>query len=274
MIPAMALSPPVVLSIAGSDCSAGAGLQADLKTFSSYGLHGLTAVTAVVAETPLEVREIHPVSPAVLQEQLDLLLSSYPVAAVKTGMLGSSTHVVAVAEILESAKLPLVVDPVMVASSGRSLMADDALGAYQGRLLPLATVLTPNLTEAMALLDEASDSTATAEELTERLAVRFGAAALLTGGHQPVNGVCTDFLFHDGRLECFDAPWLDLPSSHGTGCTLSAAITAGLARGVALPESIASAKRFVTQALENAMLWTTESGRELIALQQCQAPAD
>ena len=266
----MSSSPPVVLTIAGSDCSAGAGLQADLKTFSSFGLHGLTAVTSVVAETPLEVREIDAVSPAVLQAQVELLLSTYPVQAVKTGMLGSSPHVVAVAEILEAAKLPLVVDPVMVASSGSSLMADDALGAYRGRLLPLATVITPNLPEARALLGEDSDPPAAAEDLAERLASRFGTAVLLTGGHEPADGACIDLLFHQGRLERFEAPWLDLPSSHGTGCTLSAAVTAGLARGATLPESVAAAKRFVNTALTEAMRWTAADGRELLALQQTQ----
>lgn len=263
-------SPVVVLTIAGSDCSAGAGLQADLKTFSSFGLHGLTAVTAVVAETPFEVRDISPISPAVLQEQLELLLATYPVTAVKTGMLGSSPHVVAVSEILEAAALPLVVDPVMVASTGSSLMSDDALDTYRGRLLPLATVLTPNLPEAMVLLDEPSDSAAPPEELAERLASRFGTAALLTGGHAPAGSFCVDLLAHNGELERFESPWLDLPSGHGTGCTLSAAITAGLALGGALPDAVATAKQFVSAALENALRWTTADGRELIALRQNQ----
>ena len=223
-----------------------------------------------MAETPLEVREIDPVSPAVLQAQVDLLLSSYPVKAVKTGMLGSSPHVVAMAEILETADLPLVVDPVMVSSSGTSLMADEALGAYRGRLLPLATVVTPNLSEARALLGESSSSQATPEELAERLASRFGTSILLTGGGEPVDGICIDLLYHQDRVERFEAPWLDLPSSHGTGCTLSAAVTAGLARGATLPESVAAAKRFVTTALTEGMRWTTDDGRELIALHQTQ----
>ncbi|MFT6596570.1 MAG: hydroxymethylpyrimidine/phosphomethylpyrimidine kinase, partial [Akkermansiaceae bacterium] len=143
---------PVALTIAGSDCSAGAGLQADLKTFTSFGVHCLTAVSCVVSETPLTVNQIHPVPPVILQDQIRLLLASYPVAAIKTGMLYSKAHIVAVCELLADTGIPLVVDPVMVASTGDPLLVDVALEAISERLLPLATVITPNLPEAGILL--------------------------------------------------------------------------------------------------------------------------
>ncbi len=129
----MNTTPAVALTIAGSDCSAGAGLQADLKTFSACGVHGLTAVTSIVAETPLVVESVDPVDPTALQDQVRLLLDSYPIDAIKTGMLGSKRHVVAVAELLSDHSAPLVVDPVMVASTGASLLEPDAVAAYRDR---------------------------------------------------------------------------------------------------------------------------------------------
>lgn len=260
---------PIALTIAGSDCSAGAGMQADLKTFSSLGVHGLTAVTCVVAETPRVVTDIHPVPHPVLQEQVRLLLGSYPVAAAKTGMLYSAAHVVAVAELLEDAQLPLVVDPVMVASSGDALLDDNAVTVYIERLLPVATVMTPNLPEANALLgrrDLAPD------EAVRQLAERFQTAVLLTGGHHARDGKSVDLLCCDGEVHEFEGEWIDIPSSHGTGCTISAALTAELAKGRTLPEAVATAKAFVTRALRQAMRWTAKDGAgALIALDQCQS---
>lgn len=262
----MSEQPPIALTIAGSDCCAGAGLQADLKTFGSLGVHGLTVVTAVVAETPLEVAEVHELPPAVVQSQLSLLLRNYPVAAVKTGMLYSAAHVVAVADLLAGTGLPLVVDPVMIASSGASLLDPEAVETIVERLLPLATLVTPNHPEALVLLGDTAD--ASPADAARRLGERLGGAVLLTGGHNREEGEATDILWHDGTSHEFTAPWVDLPSSHGTGCTISAAITAGLAKGLAIPEAVGQAKDFVSGALRGAHRWPGPGERELVALNQ------
>lgn len=242
-------------------------MQADLKTYSSMGVHGLTAVTCVVAETPRAVVDIHPVPHLVLQEQVRILLASYPVAAVKTGMLYSAAHVVAVAELLEEVRLPLVVDPVMIASSGQALLDDNAVSVYLSRLLPIATVMTPNLPEAHALLG-ASDLSP--ENAALQLADRFQTSVFLTGGHHAHHGKSVDLLYCDGEMHRFEGDWIDVPSSHGTGCTVSAAFTAALALGQSLPEAAATAKDFVTSALRGAMRWRAKDGQDdLIALNQC-----
>lgn len=258
--------PPVALTIAGSDCCAGAGLQADLKTFGSLGVHGLTVVTAVVAETPLEVTDVHELPPAVIQNQLSLLLDNYPVAAVKTGMLYSKAHVVAVADLLAGTDIPLVVDPVMIASSGASLLDPEAVEAIVAHLLPLATLVTPNFPEALVLLGDTAD--ASPADAARRLGESLSCPVLLTGGHNRESDQATDHLWHEGSVHEFSAPWIDLPSSHGTGCTISAAITAGLALGQPLPEAIGAAKDFVTKALQGAHRWPDSQGRELVALRQ------
>ncbi len=248
-------APPVALTIAGSDCSAGAGLQADLKTFHHFGVHGLTAATCVVAETPNEVRSIHAIPPAILQDQIEILLASYPVAAIKTGMLFSKPHVVAVTEILaRHPDIPLVVDPVMIASTGDPLLERDAIDAYRDRLLPLADLITPNLDEAAELDGASLASEADIEAAAARLAERFATSVLLKGGHLP-GPACGDCLFDgkDGRW--FRSPRIDTPASHGTGCTLSAAITSGLAMGSPMPEAVGKAKDFLNLALFRSLEW-------------------
>lgn len=254
--------PPVALTIAGSDCCCGAGIQADLKTFSAFGVHGVTAVTAVVAETPHLVLEIHPVPPATLQAQLRLLLETYPVAAIKTGMLGSSLHVVAVAELLEERGIPLVVDPILLSSTGHTLSAPEVLSAYRDRLLPLATVVTPNLAEAQKLSEDPHEVDAML------LAQQLNCAVLLTGGHQEEAPAAIDTLCDVETIREFRAPWVKIKSAHGTGCTLSAAITANLARGENLATSIAIAKAFVTRALQESYHWDHAESGELRALNQ------
>jgi hydroxymethylpyrimidine/phosphomethylpyrimidine kinase len=267
----MASPPPVALTIAGSDCCSGAGLQADLKTFGAHGVHGLTVVTAVVSETPFKVADVHEVPPAVVQSQLSLLLESYPVAAVKTGMLYSKAHVVAVADLLEGRQLPLVVDPVMIATSGASLLTPDAIAALEERLLPLATLITPNLPELMALTREPEG--ASHDDLIEQLGRRFGCSVLLTGGHHPEGGLVRDTLWHAETLRHFESPWIEISSSHGTGCTISAAIAANLAHGKSIPEAVGAAKEFVTGTLQRAHEWPERSGELLVALDQV-TPAD
>lgn len=251
----MNTSPPVVLTIAGSDCSSGAGMQADLKTFQHFGTYGLTAVTCVVAETPKVVRSVHPVPPAILQDQLRVLLEAFPVAAIKTGMLFSKAHIVAVTEILAAHRaIPLVVDPVMIASTGDPLLEDHAIAAYKERLFPLATVITPNLDEAEVLWGAAARDEAAMERAANELSARHGCAVLLKGGHLGAPE-CADLLVANNLPEWFRAPRIDTAASHGTGCTLSAAIAANLALGLDLHDAVAAAKAYLGRTLAGAFTW-------------------
>ncbi len=248
-------SPPVVLTIAGSDCSSGAGIQADLKTFQHFGTFGLTAVTCVVAETPAVVRSVHAVPPAVLQDQLRVLLEAFPVAAIKTGMLFSKAHIVAVTEILSAyGGIPLVIDPVMIASTGDPLLEDNAISAYKERLFPLATILTPNLDEAETLWGAPVRDEETMERAAAELSARHGCAVLLKGGHLGAP-VCADLLWSSGMPDWFRGPRIEAAASHGTGCTLSAAIAAGLAKGLDLHDAVGGAKAYLGRTLATSLKW-------------------
>ena len=263
----MITAPPVVLSIAGSDCSAGAGIQADLKAFQHFGTHGLTAVTCVVSETANIVRTVHPVPVEIAADQVALLMESFPVAAVKTGMLFSASHVVAVAEILSRyPQVPLIVDPVMIASTGAPLLEPDAMVAYRERLLPLSTVITPNLPEAEVLLGETIPDIDAVESAALRLASIFKTSILLKGGHLP-GGDCVDLLVHEGMVHKFSTARLPVGASHGTGCTLSAAIAARLALGDALPDAVAASKNYLTATLATSYHFRGPQG-EIHALNQ------
>jgi hydroxymethylpyrimidine/phosphomethylpyrimidine kinase len=251
----MHASPPVALTIAGSDCSAGAGLQADLKTFQHFGVFGLTAVTCVVAETPKVVRSVHSVPPAILQDQLHVLLESFPIAAIKTGMLFSKAHIVAVTEILQKYRsIPLVIDPVMIASTGDPLLEENAIAAYKERLFPLATVITPNLDEAEVLWGGSARDEHTMERAAHELSARHGCAVLLKGGH--LGGpVCADLLVENDLPTWFRSARIDTAASHGTGCTLSAAIAGNLALGRDLHESVGRAKDYLCRTLDPCLAW-------------------
>lgn len=250
------MNPPIALTIAGSDCSSGAGIQADLKTFSHHGCHGLTALTCVVAETPEIVVSIHPVPTTILRDQLEILLSSYPVNAIKTGMLYSKAHLIAVAEILsKSPRIPLIVDPVMVATSGSTLVATDAIQSYRDRLLPLATLITPNMPEAAVLLDEAVESSSDLEPAAKKLSELFNTSVLLKGGHIPGNEDRLDVLWHAGKAHHFSAPKIEIACTHGTGCTLSAAITAHLAQGTDMLDAVTNSIHFTRSAIIHSFKW-------------------
>jgi hydroxymethylpyrimidine/phosphomethylpyrimidine kinase len=265
---AMTTSPPVALTIAGSDCSAGAGLQADLKTFQHFGVHGLTAVTCVVSETANCVRQVHPVPVAIVQDQIALLLESFPVAAVKTGMLFSAAHVRAVAEVLAGYPgLAVVVDPVMIASTGDALLEPEAIALYQELLLPLARLITPNLPEAAVLLGTPIPDLAALEAAARRLGAVYRTSVLLKGGHL-AGPECTDLLLIDGEIFPFTTPRLALPGSHGTGCTLAAAVTARLALGDSLPAAVVTAKAYLTQTLRSSYAFESPAGGTVHALNQ------
>lgn len=259
-------SPPVALTIAGSDSSAGAGLQADLKTFSALGVYGLTAVTCVVAETPGKVSRIEPVSGAMVREQINVLCKSFPIAAIKTGLLYSSEIIAAVARVLvdlarkarpersRRIDIPLVVDPVMVATSGDPLLHPDAVRLYETKLFPLATLITPNLDEAARLLGETIKDRQSMERAARALSKKYGTSILLKGGHL-AGSQAIDLLFHRGKLTEFATPFVRGVATHGTGCTYSAAITAGLASGLSLEASIRRAKKFVTASIRQHFTW-------------------
>lgn len=258
------VSPPVALSIAGSDCSAGAGLQADLKAFSAAGVYGLTAVTCVVAEVPGHVSHIQPVEADVIAEQVRLLLAAFPVAAIKTGMLWSAETIRFVAETMaalpETTRPWLVVDPVMVATSGDSLIEDDAVAAYREALFPLADLITPNMDEAAALLGRPIREESELPEAARALAERLGAPVLLKGGHLQGETALDVFQPREptgalGESVTFAAPYYHGVSTHGTGCTYSAAIAAHLARGLPMVEAIAQAKTYITAAIGSICRW-------------------
>ena len=265
----MKRAPAIALTVAGSDSSAGAGLQADLKTFGALGVYGLTAVTCVVAETPGLVLRIDGVSPEMIREQIEVLFRSFPIAAMKTGLLFSGEIVSVIAKTLHGlgrARIPaLVIDPVMVATSGDALLRDDAVQAYERDLFPLATLITPNLDEANQLLGGPIKDLKAMRAAGATLMKKYGVPILLKGGHLP-GDQAVDLLFADNEVKEFSAPFSREIKTHGTGCTYSAAITAGLARGLPLEEAVGRAKQFVTAAIEDHFNWETPSGTRIHAL--------
>ena len=247
-------TPQVALSIAGSDNSAGAGAQADLKTFTTHSVYGLTAITCVVAEIPGRVSAIQPVEAGIVFEQIRLSFEAYPVAAVKTGMLHSREIIEAVYKGLEGRKIPLVVDPVMIATSGDPLLKQDAIASYKERLFKIATVVTPNLDEAGVLLGRTVSGLAQMRDAVGELAQTFGVPFLLKGGHLD-GDKAVDLLYADGKIFEFSAPFVRGVATHGTGCTYSAAITASLSKGLPLPVAVSEAKQFVTRAIASHFRW-------------------
>ncbi len=257
-----------VMTVAGSDCSGGAGLQADLKTFQHFQLHGLTAVTCIVSETANIVRRVDPVDPSMMEDQILLMLEAFPLTVVKTGMLGSAEHVRRVAEIFRNHPgIKLVIDPVMIASTGASLLEPDAVRTYINELLPLAHIITPNLPEAEKLLGENIGSIAEMEAAAETLGKAFGCAVLLKGGHLDLPE-CTDLLWETGTIHRFSSPRLEVKASHGTGCTLAAAVASGLALGKPLYEAVSHAKAYLNQTLARSYSFQSPNGETLHALNQ------
>jgi hydroxymethylpyrimidine/phosphomethylpyrimidine kinase len=238
---------PRALTIAGSDSGGGAGVQADLKAFAAAGAHGLSAVVALTAQNTVGVLAVHELPPAFVVAQLEAVFADIGVDAAKTGMLFSRRIIEAVAGYLHEHPVRLVVDPVMVASSGAKLLQDDAVEALVTRLFPLATVVTPNLAEARALC--AGSTPGTKAELAEAMVALGAPAAIVTGGH----GDPVDHLF-DGREHVEIAvERLDVPATHGAGCTHSATLAALLARGVPLPEAARGAARAATEAVRHGL---------------------
>jgi hydroxymethylpyrimidine/phosphomethylpyrimidine kinase len=256
---------PVALSIAGSDSSAGAGIQADLKTFSALGVYGLTAVTCIVAEIPGKVSRIEPVSAKIVGEQIEVLTKNFQIAAMKTGLLCSAEIVSAVAKALRhrarmfATQIPLVIDPIIVATGGDRLLEEAAIETYKKELFPLANLITPNLDEAEQLLGTGIKDRQSMHRAGKKLEKKFGTAILLKGGHL-AGDYAVDLLFVDGKVIEFSAPFVRGVATHGTGCTYSAAITAGLAKGLSLEEAITQAKKFVTNSIARHFRWRSHFG--------------
>ena len=237
------------LTIAGSDSGGNAGVQADLRAFHAYGLHGCTAFAALTAQNPFGVSAIHAVPAAFVGAQLDAVLGVYDIRALKTGMLAEPEIIETVADRLSRhPEIAKVVDPVMVATSGAKLISDAAVETLQARLLPLATLITPNLPEAEALCGRQ----ASARELAAELYGRFGCAVLVKGGHGR-GSEAVDVLYDGKDFGEFSLPRVENPvSTHGTGCSLAAALAAELCLGHGLAESVAGAKRYVYAAIANS----------------------
>jgi hydroxymethylpyrimidine/phosphomethylpyrimidine kinase len=240
---------PRVLTIAGSDSGGGAGVAADLKAFARCGAHGMMAIVALTAQNTVGVSGIHEVPPDFVRAQIDAVLDDIGADAAKTGMLFSAELIEAVAEALAPRDLPLVVDPVMLASSGSSLLLPDAVETLVGRLFPLATVVTPNLLEAQALTAMRTEDRAA---IAERLVAMGARAALVTGGHgaEPV-----DHLFDGSRHLAIPVARHAVAATHGAGCTHSAALAAGLGAGLPLAEAARQAAVIAGQAVEHGLSW-------------------
>jgi hydroxymethylpyrimidine/phosphomethylpyrimidine kinase len=239
---------PKALTIAGSDSGGGAGIQADLKTFSAFRVFGMSVITAVTAQNSLGVQAVENLPPAFVAQQLRSVLEDFGADAAKCGMLSTAPIIEAVAAELERRRVEkLVVDPVMVAKSGDRLLQPDASVALADRILPLALVVTPNLPEAEALAGMRVVDPEDMEEAARRIHGMGPRYVLVKGGH--LKGDATDLLWNGREFTRFTAPRIDSANTHGTGCTFSAAIAAGLARGQALGDAIRSAKAYVTRAI-------------------------
>jgi hydroxymethylpyrimidine/phosphomethylpyrimidine kinase len=240
---------PVALTIAGSDSGGGAGIQADLKTFASLGVHGTTALTCVTAQNPRAILGVQTCRPIIVSRQLEAVFETLRPAAAKTGMLYSASIISVVAEFLRCHRVPLVVDPVMVSTSGAQLLQPAAEKVLNDDLLPIACLVTPNLREAELLCGRAIRTPEDMRTAAWELHRRFGCAALVKGGHLRGLSEAVD-IFNDGKQELMlSAPFIRGVRTHGTGCTYAAAITAFLAHGLPLSTAVKRAKEYITRAI-------------------------
>jgi hydroxymethylpyrimidine kinase/phosphomethylpyrimidine kinase len=253
----MLASSPVVprcLTIAGSDSGGGAGIQADLKAFAALGCHGMSAIVALTAQSTTEVRSVHEAPPKFVRDELEVLIDDIGVDAAKTGMLFSKRIIETVADFLADHPVPLVVDPVMVAASGAKLLQEDAVEVLVGKLLPLATVVTPNLHEACALAGVPYSEDANREGLAEKLHGLGAPAVVVTGGHGTES---VDWLYDGEQHVPIPVERHESDATHGAGCTHSASLTALLARGESLEDAARGAARIASEAVRS---WLTGIG--------------
>ena len=237
---------PRCLTIAGSDSGGGAGIQADLKAFAALGCHGMSAIVALTAQSTVEVRSVHEAPPEFIRDELEVVFDDIGVDAAKTGMLFSRRIIETVADFLAGYRVPLVVDPVMVAASGAKLLQDEAVEVLVGRLLPLATVVTPNLHEACALAGVPYSDDADREELADKIHALGASAVIVTGGH---GTEAVDWLYDGEHHVPIPVERFESDATHGAGCTHSASLTALLARGESLEEAARGAARIASEAV-------------------------
>jgi len=257
------VNPPVALTIAGSDSGGGAGIQADLKTFAALRVFGTSAITALTAQNTTGVRGVHAAPTEFVIAQIAAVLDDLPVGAVKTGMLATASTVEAVAALAVAGRLPhLVVDPVMVSSSGDRLLEPAAEAAYRDKLFPHAAVVTPNRREAEVLLGTTIRSRADQHAAARALGDLGAGAAVVKGGHPAgdAGGLAVDVVWDGTDTYELTAPWVDTPNTHGTGCSFAAATAAHLAQGDDLRTALAGAKAFVARAVAGGARWRLGAG--------------
>jgi hydroxymethylpyrimidine/phosphomethylpyrimidine kinase len=250
---------PVALTIAGSDSGGGAGIQTDLKTFTAHKVYGTTAITCITAQNPDAVTGVEPISPEMVTKQVEAVCDGFPVAAAKTGMLYSAGIIRSVADVVGRRRIStLVVDPVMVATSGAALLQDDAIATLQEALLPRAMLVTPNIPEAEILWGQPIRTMEEQQDAAEGIAMRFGVACVVKGGHmrerdanQPQRPHLVNVLYANGRLHSYQHERVEGGDTHGTGCTFAAAVTANLANGRTLDVAVENAGAFVGNAIAN-----------------------
>lgn len=243
----------IVLTIAGSDSGGGAGIQADLKTFQELDVFGTSVITALTAQNTMGVRGIFPTTPQFVEEQMDAIFEDFDVKALKTGMLFSAEMIDVVANYLQDKNIQLVIDPVMIAKGGASLLEQDATNALKTKLLPLATVLTPNIPEA-EVISGISIETEHDIEKAAKIILDLGVqCVVMKGGHLQEETAIDRIYFRDGSTFSMESKRIDTKHTHGTGCTFSAAITAFLGKEYALKEAIIEAKKFVQLAIEHTL---------------------
>lgn len=244
----------VALTIAGSDSGGGAGIQADLKTFAAIGVHGTSAITCITAQNPGGVYAVQPIKPTIIQKQIEAVFEELPPKAIKTGMLYSSAIIKIVAQTLKKfVKVPLIVDPVIVSTSGATLLKNSAISSLIKELLPMATLIMPNLDEARILYGK---EIADVEEM--RIAVRelkkkYRCAVLLKGGHLKGMKEAIDIYLDDKEELLLTSPYIKGVSTHGTGCTYSSAVTACIAKGMPMQKAVIAAKQYITNAIANSL---------------------
>ena len=245
-----------VLTIAGSDSGGGAGIQADLKTFSALGIFGASVVTAITAQNLSGVTAIQAVEAQVVQKQLQAVLEGFPIKAIKTGMLFSAEIIAAIVETLSAyPRVPLVIDPVFAATSGSKLIEDDAIRELREKLFPLAALITPNIPEAEILLEKKIQDRQDLEQAAKMLFECFRVPVLMKGGHLEDKAV--DILVDAEGLKSFEAELVTGVNNHGSGCTLASAVAAALAKGESLRAAVNTAKTYITRALKNSLQLST-----------------
>lgn len=250
---------PSALTIAGTDPSGGAGIQADLKTFQELKSYGMSVITSVVSQNTTGVQDVYHLPTSVIETQLDSVLDDMDVHAFKTGMIADREMMEVIREKTKNLGIPYVMDPVMVTTSGDTLIEEDARDFLRDELLPLTTVVTPNIPEAEYLLNRKIEHVEDMKKAAKDIVREFGVeAALIKGGH--IKGDATDFLYDGNELHTFSADRVDTKHTHGTGCTLSAAITAYISQGYSLEKAVDNAKKYVTLAIQHSLALGNGSG--------------